>query len=64
LITGGANAAAVIKRQSQTGGLSPDVGQNEQKIKRKQIFTAGLDKVGFIEAQGFNPGQRRRPGRR
>jgi hypothetical protein len=33
-----------------------DVGQNESKIKRNNL-PAGLDKVGgFIEAQGFNPG--------
>jgi hypothetical protein len=33
-----------------------DVGQNEPKKEIKRRLTAGLDKVGFIEAQGFNPG--------
>jgi len=48
---------AKIKHQSQTGEVLSDVGQNESKIK--EIIPAGLDKVGgFIEAQGFNPGNR------
>jgi hypothetical protein len=46
----GVNAAAMIKHQSQTRELLPDIGQNEQENKPKTIFTAGLDKVGFIEA--------------
>jgi hypothetical protein len=29
-----------------------DVGQNEPKKEIKRRLTAGLDKVGFIEAQG------------
>jgi hypothetical protein len=59
----GSPRTAKIKHQSQTGEVLSDVGQNESKIKRNK-FPAGLDKVvGFIEAQGFNPGNRP-PGRR
>jgi hypothetical protein len=29
-----------------------------KKKTKKTIFNAGLDKVGFIEARGFNPGNR------
>jgi hypothetical protein len=36
-------------------GLLPDGGQNESKIKRKEFFAAGLDKLGFIEAKGERP---------
>jgi hypothetical protein len=43
--------------KSQRGELLSDVGQNEAKIKRKQFSRASLDKVGLIEAQGFNPGK-------
>jgi hypothetical protein len=32
-----------------------DVGQNEAKKEIKRRLSAGVDKVGFIEAQGFNP---------
>jgi hypothetical protein len=46
----GVNAAAMIKHQSQRCELLPDIGKNEQENKPKTIFTAGLDKVGFIEA--------------
>ena len=53
----GSPRTAKIKHQSQTGEVLSDVGQNESKIKRNK-FPAGLDKVvGFIEAQGFNPGK-------
>jgi hypothetical protein len=52
----GSPRTAKIKHQSQTGEVLSDVGQNESKIKRNK-FPAGLDKVvGFIEAQGFSPG--------
>jgi hypothetical protein len=51
----GGPRTAKIKHQSQRGELLSDVGQNEAKIKRKQFSQASLDKVGFIEAQGFNP---------
>jgi hypothetical protein len=33
--------------------LLSDVGQNEPKKEIKRRLTAGLDKVGFIEAQGL-----------
>jgi hypothetical protein len=53
----GGPRTAKIKHQSQTGEVLSDVGQNESKINRNN-FPAGLDKVvGFIEAQGFNPGK-------
>jgi hypothetical protein len=53
----GGPRTAKIKHQSQRGELLSDVGQNEAKIKRKQFSRASLDKVGLIEAQGFNPGK-------
>jgi hypothetical protein len=40
----------MIKHQSQRSELLSDVGKNEQKNKTKTIFTARLDKLGFIEA--------------
>jgi len=46
----GVNAAAMIKHQSQKGELLSDVGPKGTKNKTKTIFTAGLDKLGFIEA--------------
>jgi hypothetical protein len=46
----------MIKHQSQRCELLPDIGKNEQENKPKTIFTAGLDKVGFIEAP-FGTGQ-------
>jgi len=33
-------------------------GSKMKKKTKKTNFNAGLDKVGFIEAQGFNPGNR------
>jgi hypothetical protein len=46
----GVNAAASIKHHSQRGELLSDVGKNQQKINQRNIFTARLDKLGFIEA--------------
>jgi hypothetical protein len=51
----GVTAAATIKHQSPTDELLSDVGQNEPKKEIKRKLTAGLDKLGFIEAP-FNPG--------
>jgi hypothetical protein len=49
----GVTAAATIKHQSPTDELLSDVGQHEPKKEIKRRLTAGLDKVGFIEAQGL-----------
>jgi hypothetical protein len=49
----GVTAAATIKHQSPTDELLSDVGQHEPKKEIKRRLTAGLDKVGFIEAQAL-----------
>jgi hypothetical protein len=49
----GVTAAATIKHQSPTDELLSDVGQNEPKKEIKRKLTAGLDKLGFIEAQAL-----------